>query len=228
MISSAGVEGINLFNIRQVHIMEPYWNEVRIEQVIGRALRYCHHKDLPLEERIVDVYRYKMTRNNHKITTDEKIEDLAKKKYNLLLTFINAVKEAAIDCELFKEHNMMGTKYRCFNFNQESLLEDNIGPAYKINIDNDIILNNGLNSQNTKIMRIKVIKIKAVIKINDDLYSEDKNYWYHPTNNVVYDYELNYIIGKLQKDENNELISLENNIYIIDKLVNVPQFNIYN
>ena len=41
-------------------------------------------------------------------------------------------------------------------------------------------------------------------------------------------YELNYIIGKLQKDENNELISLENNIYIIDKLVNVPQFNIYN
>ena len=77
-------------------------------------------------------------------------------------------------------------------------------------------------------MRIKVIKIKAVIKINDDLYSEDKNYWYHPTNNVVYDYELNYIIGKLQKDENNELISLENNIYIIDKLVNVPQFNIYN
>ena len=228
MISSAGVEGINLFNIRQVHIMEPYWNEVRIEQVIGRALRYCHHKDLPLEERIVDVYRYKMTRNNHKITTDEKIEDLAKKKYNLLLTFINAVKEAAIDCELFKEHNMMATKYRCFNFNQESLLEDNIGPAYKINIDNDIILNNGLNSQNTKIMRIKVIKIKAVIKINDDLYSEDKNYWYHPTNNVVYDYELNYIICKLQKDENNELISLENNIYIIDKLVNVPQFNIYN
>ena len=228
MISSAGVEGINLFNIRQVHIMEPYWNEVRIEQVIGRALRYCHHKDLPLNERIVDVYRYKMVRSNHKITTDEKIESLAKKKYNLLLTFINAVKEAAIDCELFKEHNMMGTKYRCFNFTQESLLDENIGPAYKMNIDNDITLNNGLNSQNTKIMRIKVIKIKAVIKINDDLYSEDKNYWYYPTNNVVYDYELNYIIGKLKKNENNELISLENNIYIIDKLVNVPKFNIYN
>ena len=228
MISSAGVEGINLFNIRQVHIMEPYWNEVRIEQVIGRALRYCHHKDLPLDERIVDVYRYKMVRSNHNIKTDEKIESLAKKKYNLLLTFINAVKEAAIDCELFKEHNMMGTKYRCFNFTQESLLDENIGPAYKMNIDNDITLNNGLNSQNTKIMRIKVIKIKAVIKINEDLYSEDKYYWYHPTNNVVYDYELNYIIGKLKKNENNELISLENNIYIIDKLVNVPKFNIYN
>lgn len=31
MISSAGAEGINLLNTRQVHIMEPHWNEVRIE-----------------------------------------------------------------------------------------------------------------------------------------------------------------------------------------------------
>ena len=42
MISPAGAEGINLANVRQVHIMEPYWNEVRIEQVIGRAIRQCH------------------------------------------------------------------------------------------------------------------------------------------------------------------------------------------
>ena len=34
MISPAGAEGINLNNVRQVHILEPYWNEVRIEQKI--------------------------------------------------------------------------------------------------------------------------------------------------------------------------------------------------
>jgi len=47
MISAAGSEGINLLNIRQVHIMEPYWNEVRIKQLIGRAVRMCSHKQAP-------------------------------------------------------------------------------------------------------------------------------------------------------------------------------------
>ena len=66
MISPSGAEGINLSNCRQVHIMEPFWNEVRIEQVIGRAIRQCEHKDLPMKERTVDVFRYKMIRNSGK------------------------------------------------------------------------------------------------------------------------------------------------------------------
>ena len=58
-IGPAGTEGISLSNVRQVHILEPYWNEVRIKQLIGRALRACSHKDLPMEERVVDIFRYK-------------------------------------------------------------------------------------------------------------------------------------------------------------------------
>ena len=37
MITKAGAEGINLRNVRYVHVMEPYWHMVRVEQVIGRA-----------------------------------------------------------------------------------------------------------------------------------------------------------------------------------------------
>ena len=59
LISPAGTEGLSLKNVRQVHIMEPYWNEVRITQMIGRGVRQCSHKDLPMEERHVDIYRYK-------------------------------------------------------------------------------------------------------------------------------------------------------------------------
>jgi hypothetical protein len=57
-ITSAGAEGISLRNVRQVHIMEPYWNMVRLEQVKGRAVRICSHSDLPLAEREVDIYTY--------------------------------------------------------------------------------------------------------------------------------------------------------------------------
>ena len=122
LISPAGAEGINLSNVRQVHILEPYWNEVRIEQVIGRAIRQCQHRDLPLEERTVDVFRYKMVRSNGKETSDENLENLSRKKNNLLISFIEAIKEVAVDCELFKNHNMMGSKYKCFKF-EESLLK---------------------------------------------------------------------------------------------------------
>ena len=58
LATSAGAEGLDLKNIRQIHIMEPYWNQVRIEQVIGRGVRRNSHIDLPPEERTVEIFRY--------------------------------------------------------------------------------------------------------------------------------------------------------------------------
>ena len=37
MITASGAEGISLKNVRYVHITEPYWHPVRMQQVIGRA-----------------------------------------------------------------------------------------------------------------------------------------------------------------------------------------------
>jgi len=58
MITSSGAEGINLRNTRFVHIVEPYWHMVRIDQVVGRARRICSHQDLPPEMRTVKVFLY--------------------------------------------------------------------------------------------------------------------------------------------------------------------------
>jgi len=58
IISSAGAEGISLTCVRQVHILEPFWNYVRIDQVLGRAVRMKSHVDLPKEERNVEQYLY--------------------------------------------------------------------------------------------------------------------------------------------------------------------------
>jgi hypothetical protein len=63
-ITSAGAEGLSLRNVRRVHIMEPYWNNVRTDQVKGRAVRICSHIDLDynaddtLNQRTVEVYTY--------------------------------------------------------------------------------------------------------------------------------------------------------------------------
>lgn len=227
MISPAGAEGINLYNVRQVHITEPFWNEAKIEQVIGRAVRQCHHANLPMEERKVDIFRYKVIRKNGKETTDERMENISRRKNNLLLSFIEAIKETAIDCELFKAHNMMGSKYRCFQFNEESLLEENIGPAYNDKLEYDQKINNGLNSKESSIIKIKVRKIYATFKINDNLYSKPKQYWYYEKSNIIYDHELNYPVGKIAIDDTGSPIKTDNKTYLIDKIISIPEFKIY-
>jgi hypothetical protein len=207
--------------------MEPFWNEVRIEQVVGRAVRQCHHAALPINERRVDVFRYKMIRKNGKETTDEKMESISRRKNNLLLSFLEAIKEVAVDCELFKSHNMMGTKYRCFQFNEETLLEEPVGPAFNDKIEYDQKINNGLNSKDSSIIKIKVRKINASYNISDNLLSKSKNYWYYDKTNVVYDYDLNYPVGRLKLDDNSNLVKIDNETYLIDKLISIPEFKLY-
>ena len=46
-ITQSGAEGISLKNVRRVILVEPFWNNVRIEQVIGRAIRSCSHNSSP-------------------------------------------------------------------------------------------------------------------------------------------------------------------------------------
>ena len=58
LISSSGAEGISLKCVRQVHIMEPFWNYIRVNQVLGRAIRIESHLDLPKGERNVEQYLY--------------------------------------------------------------------------------------------------------------------------------------------------------------------------
>ena len=58
LISSSGAEGISLKAVRQVHVMEPFWNYIRVDQVLGRAARMESHNDLDEDERNVEQYLY--------------------------------------------------------------------------------------------------------------------------------------------------------------------------
>jgi DNA or RNA helicases of superfamily II len=229
MISGAGAEGLSLRNVRQVHILESYWHFARIEQMIGRAIRQCSHRDLPISERHVDVYLYKsVRRSSNKITTDQYLENYARSKQGLIESFLDAIKEVAIDCELFRNHNMLTNEYQCFKFDEPSLFEDQIGPAYKEDVYDDMKINNGLNSQNSVLMKIKVIKIKAVKQLTpldsegNANYSESAYYWYNPDSQTIYDFDLHYPIGKVGTDEDNLPRKLDKDTYIIDKIIHIP------
>jgi SNF2 family DNA or RNA helicase len=84
--------------------MEPYWNMSRLEQVIGRAIRFCSHKDVISEEREVKVYIYIATGlKNSEITVDKHIMDLAFKKKELTDQFELVMRDMAVDRYLFQK-----------------------------------------------------------------------------------------------------------------------------
>ena len=98
-------EGVSLLRVQQVHIMEPYWNMSRMLQIIGRAIRFCSHKDVPRDKRYVEVYLYVSTYPGEQ-TTDMYIWLNALKKHKLISQFENILKEMAIDCKLFYNRNV--------------------------------------------------------------------------------------------------------------------------
>ncbi len=105
LLSSAAKEGLSLKAVRQVHILEPYWNKNRLEQVIARARRLCSHAMLSEEERYINIYIYIATHPNEKETVDQYIYKLAERKQKLIGQFEKAIKECAIDCNLNKHAN---------------------------------------------------------------------------------------------------------------------------
>ena len=56
--SSVLKEGVSFLRTRQLHVMEPWHNKSRLQQVIGRGLRHCSHKDLKKEDRNIEVFLY--------------------------------------------------------------------------------------------------------------------------------------------------------------------------
>jgi hypothetical protein len=136
MITASGAEGIDLKNIRYVHLTEPYWHPVRLEQVIGRAVRICSHTNLPVELQNVKVFLYIMTFTNKQITSDgsrelrlkdvskvdretpltsdEALYEIATIKENISKQILKSIKETSIDCVL--QAGSDNENLQCFSF----------------------------------------------------------------------------------------------------------------
>ena len=99
LITKAGSEGIDLKNIRAVHILEPWYNMNRIEQIIGRAVRNCSHKQLELKHRSVMIYLYG-TSYDEKECADLYVYRLAERKAITIGKVSRVLKNNAIDCIL--------------------------------------------------------------------------------------------------------------------------------
>ena len=100
LISKAGSEGIDLKFIRQVHILEPWYNMNRIEQIIGRAVRNFSHKDLEFEKRNVQIFMHGTILGNEKNeeSADLYVYRVAEFKAIQIGKVSRILKETSVDC----------------------------------------------------------------------------------------------------------------------------------
>jgi hypothetical protein len=196
MITSAGSEGINLRNTRYVHIMEPYWHPVRLEQVIGRARRICSHQGLPLELRTVQVFIYIMTFTEKQLdsefavelklkdgantfpfkpqSSDEKLFEISMIKENLSGQILKAIKSTSIDCATHsKSNNKEGIV--CLRFREPTINSFSFNPNIEQD-QNDTIadINRQVNNWDVRPITIK---------------STGKQYMLRLDTNQIYDYD---------------------------------------
>ena len=193
MITASGAEGISLKNVRYVHVTEPYWHPVRIQQVIGRARRICSHKDLPKELQTVKVFVYLMEFTKEQIenddavelrikdkgrvdpkqvlTSDEALFEISTMKKELTNKLLKAVKEASIDCIIHSSKDD-DEQLQCFSFGQVESSKF----AYVPGIEQEESDTLADQNKTTKIWRAKSWKA-----------SDGITYAVNPENNKVYD-----------------------------------------
>lgn len=122
------MEGVSFKNVKQLHITEPWWNESRIEQIMARAVRFCSHSNLPLEDQYVDIFRHysvindedpivqdtfqelnlnKNFKNFDSISIEQYLSILSNKKKNIINELENIIKESAYDCDINYNGNLI-------------------------------------------------------------------------------------------------------------------------
>ena len=105
IISKAGSEGLDFKNVRQMHLMEPWYNLNRTKQTIGRAVRNLSHCMLPFKERNVEIFLYgtQLSEENDAESIDLYMYRLAEQKAMKINTISRILKENALDCVLNKD-----------------------------------------------------------------------------------------------------------------------------
>ena len=99
LVSKAGSEGIDLKFIRQIHVLEPWYNLNRIEQIIGRGVRNFSHKDLDFEKRNTQIFLYgTILEDNKEEAADLYVYRVAEFKAIQMGKVSRVLKETAVDC----------------------------------------------------------------------------------------------------------------------------------
>lgn len=222
IISKAGSEGLDFKNIRQVHIMEPWYNINRADQTIGRGVRNKSHCSLPFNERTVEIYLYGTELlDREKEAIDLYVYRLAEYKALQIGKVSRILKQHAVDCLLNK--NQLDMEESKLNKQVEFTLSDNSKINFNLGHKNNSIICDFMKCNYTCIPNNE-IKESDVTK---DTYTEsyiimNLEKILHRIRNLFkehYIYEKSELISRINaiKNYSIEQINMALNVLIIDR-----------
>ena len=224
LITRKASEGLSFMNVREIHILDPWYHFNRHEQIIGRGFRRCSHIKLPLEHRNLTVFVYcgyytDRTLKNKNESPDIHAYHIAKSKLKKIRHIINIIEENAFDNKINEKLNRFPRSL----FNKVNPLEIVSSQGSKImhyfgddkeynhNINDKEIKSNNLRSEIMFISNRYESMIKDMMKTKNYVSYEtlsktikDKRYLDLAINNVIFpnkvaDYLLVFNNNGIQK-----------------------------
>lgn len=183
LLSKAGSEGIDFKNVRSIHIMDPWYNMNRQEQIIGRGVRNFSHSSLDLKHRNTSIFLYGTLLKNKDIESiDNYIYRIAEKKAIQMGKITRLLKENSVDCLLnIKQKNYILENMN--NINIEQTLSNNIEIVHEIG---DKPYSSTCDYMNNCDYKCLISKDDNIDYINKNIFEENKT-----------TYNENYIIQNI-------------------------------
>ena len=133
LMTPVASEGLSFYNIREMHIIEPWYHFNKSKQIIGRGIRNCRHNSLPLQERNMTIYTHASFDNYNKETPDIHAYRISSKKLYQSNIIETIIRDNAIDCYLMKYINYFPKDI--FNFDINLVSSQNKIIKYKYGDD---------------------------------------------------------------------------------------------
>ena len=199
IISAAGSEGLDFKNIRNVHILEPWYNLYRQAQVEGRAIRNLSHCQLKFKNRNTTIFLHGTNLNRNEEAIDLHIYRIAEKKAIQIGEIANILKENAVDC-LLNRNKLLLTKNKLnkkenitvsygpnepiedfeIGYSNNSLICGFMDCNYKCKPKNKIKRNENTTTYNENIFNLSIGKILQRIRmLFKEKYLYDKTTLFH-------------------------------------------------
>lgn len=113
-------EGVDLSYIRQVHVLEYWWNMSRIEQVVGRGIRTCSHQALDFVDQNCTVYLHvcKLPDSDRELIDEFYYRTMVEAKAKSIASVKQIIMESAMDCPLQTDINSLPVEWRNLRIEQ--------------------------------------------------------------------------------------------------------------
>jgi hypothetical protein len=171
-------EGVDFKFVRQVHVLDPWFNMSRIEQILGRGMRTCSHDILPFDQQNCTVYlhvcRYPKADQEtideyiYRVFVEEKGASIARVK--------RIIMESSMDCDLQNAINNLPKDWRELKVPQirsqgqekvSFLLQDMAAPSFQ-DIVTDLVCRTQQSEEDPNYER----PLSSILDIRDEVFDK--------------------------------------------------------